>query len=198
MTIPLAWIFPVLAAQRLIELWLSRRHFRRLSERGGREFAPESFPWFVALHAGFLAALAWEGYPWRAPSDLRTWACLGALAVLMAGRYWCIASLGDYWNTRIVVVPGAPRIRRGPYRWLPHPNYLVVALEFLVLPLLFRAPVTLVVFFPLNLLLLRQRIRLEESALAGAGCGKPGSERRTSNAERRTLNAERGSQSTRK
>ena len=131
----------------------------------------------MALHASFLAALAVEGYPWRVPADGRTWACLGALAALMAGRYWCIASLGGHWNTRIVVVPGAPRVRRGPYRWLPHPNYLVVALEFLALPLLLRAPVTLAVFFPLNLLLLRQRIRLEERALAEAGCGRSGTER---------------------
>jgi methyltransferase len=188
MNIPLAWIFPVLAAQRLFELWLSRRHFRRLSDRGGREFAPATFPWFVALHAGFLASLAVEGHPWRVPANGLTWACLGALAVLMAMRYWCIGSLGVHWNTRIVVLPGAERIRRGPYRWLPHPNYLVVALEFLVLPLLFRAPVTLVVFFPLNLLLLRQRIRLEERALAGTGFGGPGIERGTPSGD---LNVER-------
>jgi methyltransferase len=177
--VSLVWLLPVLVAQRLAELALSRRNFRRLAACGGREYALETFPWFVALHAGFLAALAVEGYPWWVPADARTWVCLGTLALLTAARYWCIASLGAHWNTRIMVVPGAERIRRGPYRWLSHPNYLVVAMEFLVLPLILRAPLTLAVFFPLNLLLLWQRIRLEERALAEADAGN------------RNLNAER-------
>ena len=165
MNIPLIWIFPVLAVQRLVELWLSRRNLRRLAARGGREFHPETFRDFAVLHSLFLLALLAESFPWRVPWDLRTQACLAAAGLLMAGRYWCIACLGECWNTRIVVVPGAPRVSQGPYRWLRHPNYLVVALEFLCLPLLLRSPLTLAVFFPLNLILLRRRIRLEEEAL---------------------------------
>ena len=115
-----------------------------------------------------MLSLSWESYPWRLPADIRTWACLAALAVATALRYWAIASLGEYWNTRVVVVPGARLVRTGPYRFLRHPNYLVIVLEFLLLPLLMRAPVTLILFSLANLAVLRQRIRIEEEALREA------------------------------
>ncbi|NIQ94183.1 MAG: hypothetical protein GWN87_08215, partial [Desulfuromonadales bacterium] len=85
--------------------------------------------------------------------------------LLQIGRYWCMWALGACWNTRIIVVPGSVPVRRGPYRFVRHPNYLLVTAEFLVLPLLLRAPVTLVVFFAANLMLLRRRVRLEETVL---------------------------------
>lgn len=160
-----AWVFPVLVLQRLLELFLSRRNRRVLEPLGAREIHPETFPVVVVLHVLFLASLAAESYPWRFPLDARTIVCLVALALLTAARYWCIASLGLYWNVRIVVVPGGEVKRSGPYRILRHPNYLVLVLEFLFLPLLLRAPVTLVVFSLANLAFLRQRIRLEEEAL---------------------------------
>ncbi len=160
-----AWIFPVVVLQRLYELSLSRRHARALAARGGREFHPESFPAMAALHVLFLASLAAESYPWRIPLNAFTWGCLAALVLVTAGRYWVIASLGEHWNVRIVVVPGDRVGRRGPYRFMRHPNYLVIVLEFLLLPLLMRAPATLVVFSIANLPVLRERIRLEESVL---------------------------------
>jgi methyltransferase len=159
------WVFPFLLLQRLFELSLSRKHRRRLLARGGREFHPETFPVMAGLHVLFLASLAVESYPWRVPPDPFTWGCLAALALVTAGRYWAIASLGENWNVRIVLVPGEPVKRKGPYRFLRHPNYLVIVLEFLLLPLLLRAPVTLVVFSLVNLPVLRWRIRLEEEAL---------------------------------
>ena len=159
------WIFGVVALQRLYELRHSRRNQRKLEAIGGREHHPESFRNVAALHGLFLTALLVESYPWRLPVDGRTVFCLAALALLSGLRYWCISALGDYWNVRIVVVPGAAAIRTGPYRYLRHPNYLAVALEFLFLPLLLRAPVTLAVFLLPGLLVLRQRIRLEEQAL---------------------------------
>jgi methyltransferase len=122
----------------------------------------------VTLHVLFLLSLSWESHPWRAPADIRTWACLAALAAVTALRYWAIASLGKFWNTRVVVVPGTHLVRTGPYRFLRHPNYLVIVLEFLLLPLLMRAPVTLALFSLANLAVLRQRIRIEEMALRGA------------------------------
>lgn len=161
----LGWIFLVLLGERLFELVLARRHARALLARGGREFYPETYPPIVALHACFLLALAVEAYPWSVPGDFLTLCTLGLLLLLQGGRYWCITSLGEQWNTRILLVPAAPVQRRGPYRWLRHPNYLIVTLEFLLLPLLLRAPLTFLFFFPLNLILLRQRIRLEETAL---------------------------------
>ena len=164
--ISLAWVAPALAAQRLGELWLCRRNRRRLLSRGGREVRPDTYKTMMALHVLFLASLSLESSPWRVPADARTWACLIALAAVTALRYWSIASLGEYWNTRVVVVPGTRLVRAGPYRLLRHPNYLVIVLEFLLLPLLMRAPVTLVLFSLANLAVLRQRIRIEEKALA--------------------------------
>ena len=168
MTISLAWVAPVVAAQRLWELWLCRRNRLRLLTRGGREVRPGTYKTMVALHVLFLVSLSWESHPWHAPAEIRTWACLAALAAVTALRYWAIASLGEYWNTRIVVVPGTHLVRTGPYRLLRHPNYLVIVLEFLLLPLLMRAPVTLVLFSLANLVALRQRITIEEDALREA------------------------------
>jgi methyltransferase len=119
----------------------------------------------VALHTLFLLALFWESYPWLVPTGPFAVAALTMFVLLQCGRYWCIASLGECWNTRIVLVPGGNVKKAGPYRLLSHPNYLVVTMEFLILPLIMSAPYTLAVFFPANLLIVRQRIRLEEKAL---------------------------------
>lgn len=159
------WVFAFYFAERLFELWLARRNRRILLARGGKEFSPETYRTIVALHGLFFAALIAESFPWRVPLDSLTFFCLALLALLMAVRYWCIASLGVYWNTRILFVPGARVVRKGPYRLMKHPNYLAVTLEIAVLPLLARAPLTLAVFSLLNLAVLRQRIRLEEEAL---------------------------------
>ncbi len=160
-----AWIFVLLALQRLFELHLSRKNRRSLEALGGREFYPETFRNVVAVHSLFLASLLLESYPWRIPIDALTLFSLAALALLSGLRYWCMAALGPFWNVRIVAVPGAAIVRSGPYGYLRHPNYLAVALEFIFLPLLMRAPVTLAVFSLAGLLVLRQRIRLEERAL---------------------------------
>ena len=160
-----AWVLPVVALQRLLELLLCRRNRTVLASRGGKEYHRGTYPVMVALHALFLASLAWESYPWRIPLDARTYACLASLVAVTALRYASIATLGDRWTTRIVVVPGGRISREGPYRYLRHPNYLVIVLEFLLLPLLLRAPGTLVAFSLANLLVLRQRIRLEEAVL---------------------------------
>lgn len=162
---PLLWVFGFYFAERLLELGLAHRNRRIVMARGGREFFPESYRTVVWLHALFFVALLIESYPWRVPVDALTVFCLALLVVLQAVRYWCIASLGPYWNTRIILVPGARTVRRGPYRLLRHPNYLVVTLEFAALPLLMRAPLTLFVFSLANLAILRRRIQLEEEAL---------------------------------
>jgi methyltransferase len=162
---PLLWVFGYLIGERLFELLLSRRNCRLLAARGGREFYPETFPRMVALHSLFLGALLAESYPWRFSPGYLSSALLVVFVLLQLARYWCIISLGENWNTRIVLVPGGVVQKLGPYRFLAHPNYLVVTLEFLLLPLLLQAPMTLAVFFPANLLVLRQRIRLEEQAL---------------------------------
>ena len=160
-----AWIFGVLVLQRLFELHRSRKNVRALEPLGGREFYPETFRNVVAVHGLFLTSLFLESYPWRIPLDALTFFSLAALALLSGLRYWCMTSLGPFWNVRIVAVPGGAAVRSGPYRYLRHPNYMAVALEFLFLPLLLRAPVTLIVFSLAGLAVLRQRIRLEERAL---------------------------------
>jgi methyltransferase len=163
--VSLWWVFAFYAMERGMEVLIAGRNRRQLLARGGCELYPQSFRAIVLLHSLFAVALLLEAHPWRVPFDVLTMVSLIALVLLQALRYWCIVSLGPFWNTRIIVLPGASVPRRGPYRWLRHPNYLVVVLEFLFLPLLMRAPFTLVVFSLANLLLLRRRIALEESAL---------------------------------
>jgi methyltransferase len=159
------WVFGVLALERFFELWLAARNRKRLLARGGQEYFPESYRSILRLHLLFYLCLLLESYPWQVPLDPLSWFALCAFAVLQLLRYWCIKSLGDFWNTRIILIPGAKVSRRGPYRFLRHPNYLVVTLEFAVIPLLARAPMTLLIFSIANLFLLRRRIALEERAL---------------------------------
>jgi methyltransferase len=159
------WVFTFYALERGLEVLIAGRNRRLLLARGGRELHPWSFRSIVLLHSLFALSLLIEAHPWRVPIDALTIACLLVLLLLQGLRYWCIRSLGPFWNTRIIVLPGATVRKGGPYRWLRHPNYLVVVLEFLFIPLLMRAPVTLIVFSLANLLLLRRRIALEEEAL---------------------------------
>ncbi len=153
----------LVALQRLAELGYARRNARRLLAAGGVEHGAGHYPLFVALHGAWLAAL-FVLVPAEAPAD---WGLLGLYGLLQLGRLWVIASLGGRWTTRVIVVPGAPLVTRGPYRFLRHPNYLVVALEIPVLPLAFGAWQIALGFGLANLALLAHRIRVEERALAG-------------------------------
>lgn len=130
--------------------------------QGVIEIGARHYPLFFLLHGAWLASLALL-VPANAPLF---WPLLLAFVLLQAARLWVIASLGRYWTTRIITLPGAPIVRRGPYRWLRHPNYAIVAAQIAVLPLVFGAwPIALSsVFSVLNTLLLRHRIRLEETA----------------------------------
>jgi methyltransferase len=117
---------------------------------------------FVALHAGWLASLALV----VPAATLPRWPLLGLFALLQPARLWVVLSLGRYWTTRVLTLPGAPLVRSGPYRWLRHPNYLVVTAEIAVLPLAFGAVATAVAFSALNLALITRRIVIEDRALA--------------------------------
>lgn len=155
-------IVVLVAAQRLGELLLARRNTARLLAAGAREAGAGHYPLFVALHAGWLAVLFLA-----TPADAPLHGPLLALFVLLqAGRLWVIASLGRYWTTRVVTLPGAPLVRRGPYRWVRHPNYLIVAGELAVLPLAFGEVAIAALVTLLNLPLTWHRIRVEERALA--------------------------------
>jgi methyltransferase len=152
--------------ERLAELVISRRNAQKAFARGGVEYGFRHFPWMVALHTGLLLACLVEAtqrpfLPWLG------WPMLAIALLCQVGRYWVIRSLGEQWNTRVIVVPGAGRVRaRGLYRWLRHPNYVIVAIEGVALPLVHTAWITAIVFTVLNaILLLRFRIPIENGAL---------------------------------
>jgi methyltransferase len=152
----------LLAAQRLIELGYAERNTRRLLARGAIEVAAWQHPLFVALHASWLIAML-AFIPKFAPAQ---WWIVATVGVLQAARIWIIASLGPYWTTRIITLPGEPLVRRGPYRSIPHPNYVVVCLELALVPLAFGSWPLALIFTVLNAGLLRVRIRAENEALA--------------------------------
>jgi methyltransferase len=156
----------LVATQRLLELVLSRRNERRIRARGAVERGRGHYPLMVALHALWIASTLVEGIL-RGPEVPALWPVPLALFLLaQALRYWAVFSLGESWNTRILVVPGAKLVRRGPYKYLDHPNYVVVVVEILAFPLIFGAWVTALVFTALNAALLYVRIREEDRALA--------------------------------
>ncbi|MFJ4980228.1 isoprenylcysteine carboxyl methyltransferase family protein [Streptomyces coeruleorubidus] len=152
--------------ERVAELAVSQRNAAWSLARGGVESGRGHYPFMVVLHTGLLVgALAevWLRRPDVVP--VLAWSML-ALVVLAQGlRWWCIATLGRQWNTRVIVVPGAARVTGGPYRWIPHPNYVAVVVEGLALPLVHSAWITAVVFTALNGLLLATRVRAEDAAL---------------------------------
>ena len=147
--------------QRLAELWWSARNEKRLRTRGAHEVGAGHYPFMVALHALWLAGL-WI-WAWPRPAN---WWLVAAYAALQIARVWVIAALGERWTTRIIVLPDAPRVAAGPYRFLKHPNYLVVALEIALLPLAFGLLIYAAIFSLANAALLIWRIRAEDRALA--------------------------------
>ncbi len=159
---PLYLVVGVLVLQRLVELVLAQRNHRVLAAKGAVEFGWRHYPALVALHAGWLVALLVTIDP-KTPVSVPL---LAVFVLLECGRVWVIATLGSRWTTRIMVVPGAKRIRTGPYRYLDHPNYLIVCGEIAVVPLMFGAWPLALVASVLNLLALRTRIRIENQALA--------------------------------
>lgn len=155
----------LVAAQRLGELIYARRNENRLRARGAVESGASHYPLFILLHGTWLLAVFLLIPADRAPS----WPLLAVFVLLQAARVWVVATLGAYWTTRVLSLPGAPLVRRGPFRWVRHPNYLVVTAEIAVLPLAFDAWWIAIVFSLANALLLRHRIGVEEQALAGRG-----------------------------
>jgi methyltransferase len=152
--------------ERIAELIVARRNLARSLARGGQEVGFAQYPFMVALHAGLLAGAVAE--VWFGDRPFLPWLGWPMLAVVVAAqglRWWCIRTLGSQWNTRIVVVPGAPRITSGPYRWLRHPNYVAVVAEGVALPLVHTAWITALTFTVLNAALLTVRIRVEDAAL---------------------------------
>ena len=162
--------FTVLVAlvglERVAELVVSVRNAAWSKERGGLETGRGHYPVMVVLHTGLLVGAlveAWVRRPDVPP--LLAWSMLALVLASQALRWWCIATLGRRWNTRVIVVPGLPPVTGGPYRWLRHPNYVAVVVEGVALPLVHAAWITALAFTLLNAALLAVRIRAEDRAL---------------------------------
>ena len=153
-------ILALVTAQRLAELIVARRHTRALLARGAYEVGAGHYPLIVAVHVAWLAAL-W----WLAPGRPVLWLLIGLFVLLQGARLWVLATLGERWTTRIIVLPGAPLVARGPFRFVRHPNYWIVAAEIALLPLAFGLWSVALIFSLLNAAVLTVRIRAEEKAL---------------------------------
>jgi len=155
-----------LCCQRIAELLVARANEKWMRQNRAQEFGREQYRWIVLLHGGFILSLIVEGWM-SGPSMIGGWPIVAVLlGILQVLRYWCIISLGKFWNTKILVIPGMRLVRNGPYRLFRHPNYGVVVLELFLWPLLFSCWVTLFWVGLANGLALRIRIRQEERALS--------------------------------
>lgn len=161
MTLALALI-GLVALQRLFELAYSAHNTRRLLAQGGIEVGRKHYPFIVTLHAAWLLTIA-LALPENPPVHLVP---LALFLLLQVMRFWVIGTLGPYWTTRIITVPGEPLIERGPYRFMRHPNYAVVVAEIAVFPMVFGEIWVAGVFWILNAIVLSWRIRVEDAALA--------------------------------
>lgn len=169
-TVAYTALIGLVAAERLAELVVSNRNLRWSRQRGGIETGAGHYPAMVALHTGLLAGCLLEVWLLnRSFVPALGWPMLVVVIAAQALRWWCITTLGKQWNTRVVVVPGAPRVDRGPYRYLRHPNYVAVVAEGIALPLVHSTWLTAAVFSALNAVLLSVRIRSESRALAMLG-----------------------------
>jgi methyltransferase len=155
-------ILALVTLQRLAELPWAKANQRRLIAAGGHEVAPGHYPLIVLVHASWLVTL-WLLAPER-PVNLLL---LAAFVLVEVGRVWVLVTLGRRWTTRIIVVPGETLVARGPFRFIDHPNYVVVALEIALLPLVFGLWQVAVIFSLLNAAVLSIRIRAENEALRG-------------------------------
>jgi methyltransferase len=153
--------------ERLAELVVTKRNAAWSFANGGFERGQGHYPFMVVLHTGLLVGCIAEVMIADRPFlPLLGWSMLAVVVAAQALRWWCIGTLGRQWNTRVIVVPGLPRVVTGPYRWLRHPNYVAVVLEGLALPLVHTAWITATVFTILNAGLLAVRLRVENAALA--------------------------------
>jgi methyltransferase len=156
-----------IALERLAELIVAQRNLAWSRTQGGIEFGASHYPVMVVLHTGLLVGALVEVIGLHRPFlPALGWPMLAIVLGAQGLRWWCITTLGQQWNTRVVVIPGAPRVVGGPYRFFSHPNYVAVVAEGIALPLVHTGWITALVFTVLNAALLRTRIRTENAALA--------------------------------
>jgi methyltransferase len=164
---PYLFIFiATIVIQRLLELGVAKRNLEFALSQGGKEHAPEHYKFIVLLHVSWIVFMLLEGILRGLSLSNLWWLWLGIFVLTQFGRYWAITSLGKYWNTRIIIIPGGNLVAKGPYKYFKHPNYIVVALELFVAPMIFGCWVTAVISSLMNAaLLLGVRIPAEEQAL---------------------------------
>lgn len=159
-------IVSLIVIQRIFELLIAGRNERTQKKEGAVEYDRKGYRVIVAMHVCFFVSLVLE-YTFLKRTLNAYWELFILVFVLaQILRYWSIASLGKYWNTKILVKPGTPLIRKGPYKYLKHPNYLAVVIEIAVIPLIFSCYLTSLIFSVTNLVLLSRRINIEERALS--------------------------------
>ncbi|WP_197374363.1 isoprenylcysteine carboxyl methyltransferase family protein [Mycolicibacterium baixiangningiae] len=162
------FLIAAVGVERLAEVVVAERNRRWSRQRGGVEYGARHYPVMVVLHTGLLAGCLLEVVALHRPfTPVLGFAMLALVIAAQALRWWCISTLGPQWNTRVIVVPGASRVTGGPYRLIPHPNYVAVIVEGFALPLVHGAWITALAFTALNAVLLRTRIQVENAALAG-------------------------------
>src|SRR5262245_49550051 len=162
-----AILIGAIAVERLAEMVVAERNRTWSRKRGGVEFGARHYPAMVVLHVALLAGCLLEPLLFDRPFiPVLGWSMLAIVVAAQGLRWWCISTLGQQWNTRVVVIPGAERVTGGPYRFFSHPNYVAVVVEGIALPLVHTAWVTAVVFTALNAFVLRTRIGVENTALA--------------------------------
>lgn len=158
-------VFAYIVIQRLAELAYANANTRRLLAEGGREYGAAHYPLFIVLHTGWLISIAQFAEPTIRPDIL----LLNAFIASQTFRFWTLASIGRWWTTRIISAPHFPRVKRGPYRFIKHPNYALVVVEIALLPLLLGASMMALTFSILNAVLLWWRTRVENAVLGERG-----------------------------
>lgn len=155
----------ILIMQRLTELWIAKRNEEWLKRQGAVEIGKKHYKWFIGLHVAFFIAMLLEmnlmGHIMTAVNPY----FLTLFVLTQIGRVWCIFSLGRYWNTKIIVLPNRSLVTKGPYKYVAHPNYIIVGLELCIVPLLFGAYISALIFPLMHILLLMVRIPVENKAL---------------------------------
>ncbi|WP_153721768.1 isoprenylcysteine carboxyl methyltransferase family protein [Sporosarcina cascadiensis] len=159
------FVFTIVVIQRLVELVVAKRNEIWIRSEGAVEIGASHYKWMVLMHTAFFVSLLIEVLAFNRPLPVLWGPLLAVFLLMQILRIWCLSSLGKFWNTKILILPGADVQKKGPYKWLRHPNYVIVTTELLVLPLMFSAYFTATLFFILNIWMLSVRIPAEERAL---------------------------------
>ncbi|WP_099158315.1 isoprenylcysteine carboxyl methyltransferase family protein [Virgibacillus ndiopensis] len=163
------WILlGVIICQRLVELIIAKRNEQWMKNRGGIEQGEKHYKWFVILHIMFFLSILFEVSINSVNDRHLNYLLFSIFLAVQIGRVWCIQTLGRFWNTKIIVLPGVSILKKGPYKYIKHPNYLIVLVELIVIPMLYGAYITAILFPLFHIGLLRIRVPREEKALTKA------------------------------